>query len=144
MEIDWITLDRLSIGLGLLSTIFAAAAAMFSGWQGWSARREKKRLNNEIFIRLRNKKENKIIAIPFALRRRELTRSEVLGLIGMLPMKSELKRFRFAIGYLSTCAFREELSRVQDSCGEDTLAIDCTQSELDQFDMEKFNSENRN
>ncbi len=142
MEMDWKTLDNLSIILGILSTFFAFMAAIFSGWQRYSASQEKKRLNQEVFICLNNIEKDKSIAIPFALRRREITRSEVLGLIGMLPMKRELKGSRYEISYLSTSMFREELSRVQDSISSDTLCIECTQSELEQFDMDKFNGSN--
>jgi len=143
MDVDWQALDSLSIILGILSTVFAATAAVFSVWQRWSARKEGVRLNQEIFIRLSCSELVETIDIPFSLRRREITRSEILGLIGMLPMKAELKRFRYEIHYLSTSEFREELSRTQDSSGSDTLLIECNGEELGQFDMEKFNDDNR-
>jgi len=143
LEDSWATLDKYGIVLGILSAVFAFMAMIISGWQKYSSWREKTRKAQEVVLLLQSPGNDKKIQIPFALRRGEIIRSEILGLIGMLPMKTELKRFRYEIHYLSTNAFREEMSRLQDSTRETELKIICTEEELNQFDMEKFYNDNR-
>ena len=139
VQFNWSTLGNISTIIGILSAVFSFFAMFFSGWQRLTVYREKKRLNQEIFVHLRSENggSDKDIRIPFTLRRGEINRSEILGLIGMIPMIPELKQPRYKIHYLSTEKFRKEISRVQDASGEGTLDIICTSEELAQFDKEK-------
>ena len=76
--------------------------------------------------------------LPVALRRAEVTRAEVLGRLGMLPIKE--KGARFALGYLNKSAFLEDINSI--AVAEDQhdtrlmrLIIHCSDSEFNQFDL---------
>lgn len=73
--------------------------------------------------------------LPLHLRARECARAEVLGRIGMLPMKEVGKRF--SITALSQGAFLEKLNAVQDGLTDEVVIIG-TESELGQFDWQKM------
>ena len=61
---------------------------------------------------------------------------EILGWVGMLPMKVEEKGKRFEINYINSADFLDQLSQVQMGSGDVTFVIACTQEELDQFNVE--------
>jgi hypothetical protein len=62
-----------------------------------------------------------------------VTRAEVLGLVGMLPMKEKGARFSIKSLSLSDQRFSEELKRVQKSEGPEKFRVECTPEELEQF-----------
>lgn len=96
---------------------------------------EKERLDQKITIRLVHKDESgnvqSFLDIPGKMRREEMTRGEVLGWIGMLPMRS--KGARFTIASLSTKEFLEKMNEIQAAYGDRLFEIDCTEEELMQF-----------
>ena len=71
--------------------------------------------------------------LPVKLRRIEFTRSEILGRLGMLPMKE--KGQRFSLAYLSTDKFLRRLNEIAESPDETILEIPCTKEELEQFTL---------
>jgi hypothetical protein len=89
----------------------------------------------------REKKEIKIVLsnggrrfeLPGKLLCRELTRMEVLGRIGMLPMKDKGKRF--SIDHLSKLDFLEALNKIISSGQNETLIIPCIDDEFNQFSL---------
>lgn len=66
------------------------------------------------------------------MRRRDLTRAEILGRLGMVPMKQPGKRF--AIRHLATPEFIRAINEVVDRKTSE-LVIPCSQEEFDQFDI---------
>ena len=67
------------------------------------------------------------------LRRAELTRSEVLGRIGMIPMKE--KGRRFTLEYLNQPDFLRKINIIAKSSEDDILTVPCTAEELAQFNV---------
>jgi len=120
--------------LSVLGAIFA-----FFGWlllkiNNINNNKEIARLKKSINISLRNKDDGREIIAPFKLRRKDLTRSEVLGVIGMIPLKEHLKNQRFShIEYLQTSDFWHDVEKVKESTVEEKIIIPCSQLEFDQF-----------
>jgi len=117
---------------GALGALFA-----FFAWLSvlWGQRQEKKeavRLAEKIELRLEIGEGGEGIVLPVPIRRREVSRAELLGRLGMLPMAEAGKRF--SLRHLSTAAFLESLDAIQDG-SETVLKIPASQAEIDQFDL---------
>jgi hypothetical protein len=128
----WGTLAIIANVVSILAGIFAGIAA----YQTVKLRRENRRLQQWIPVKItfqQKDEDPKIYEFPIQLRRGEIKRSEVLGMIGMLPMKEKAKRFEIA--HFNSKAFRESLDRLLHSDAEDVLEIPCTKEELEQFDI---------
>jgi hypothetical protein len=67
--------------------------------------------------------------LPIRLRRSEVTRSEVQGLIGMMRADGQ----RYTLAHLATQTFGEALEAVKASPSADTLVIPCAPAEFEQF-----------
>jgi len=72
------------------------------------------------------------VKVPGNIRRADFSRQEVLGRIGMIPMK---EKGRFSISYLNKEAFLDNINMIAESEGDKTLYIHCTQKEIGQFDL---------
>lgn len=122
--------------IGSLASIGGAVFALMA----WAkARRiqeelalEKKRLNKNITVTLQY--GSKQIKLPMDFRRADLTRAEVLGRLGMIPMKDKGKRF--SINYLSSPEFLKQIDMIVEGDGESLLTIPCNETEFHQFDLE--------
>ncbi len=120
--------------IGLLSSFFSLGALWFS-FQNWQFRRkEQQRLDKKVLIRLQSSIQK--LDLPAALRRRETSRQEILGRIGMIPMKVSGKRFE--IQYTNTKNFLIRLNEILDGQDDDMIIIPCTDKELEQFDLANF------
>ncbi|MCI5145664.1 MAG: hypothetical protein D3923_09060 [Candidatus Electrothrix sp. AR3] len=73
------------------------------------------------------------IELPLELRLADFSRMELLGRIGMLPLKKTGRRF--TIGYLHTSDFLCKINEIRESVEDGTLIIPCTEEELQQFDV---------
>ena len=93
---------------------------------------EKKRQNRNITVALQY--GSKQIKLPMDLRRADLTRAEVLGRLGMTPMKEKGKRF--SIGYLNSPEFLKQISIIVKGNGDGLLTIPCDENEFHQFDLD--------
>jgi hypothetical protein len=118
-------------------SVVGSAFALF-GWLQAKANnkqitREQERMNSRIKVILMEKVSRRQIVLPVHLRRLELTRAELLGRMGMIPMKN--KNNRFALSYLHTASFLKELNRIQASNQEEDLIIPCSREEIEQFDV---------
>ena len=98
---------------GYIANIAAVIGIPYGAWQIYEARKEYKknqedlkkeeaRKNTPISIHLKEKDGNKTIILPNTIRRGELTRAEVLGRLGMIPMlpdpkNPQIKQRRFEI-----------------------------------------------
>ena len=98
-----------------------------------NAKEEKKRLKQKVIITLKNYDKNKEIVLPGTLIKAEFLRSEILGRIGMIPMREKNKRFE--IKYINSKEFIEQLDEIKESKTKNELIIPCSITEIDQFDM---------
>ncbi len=126
---------------GFIADVLSVIGTVFAGFGWWQATvngrqmsREKERMSSPIEVFLQEKKTTRKIALPVLLRRYELTRSELLGCIGMIPRKDSSKFF--VLKYLSSPSFFKELNRIQAADQEEQLIIYCTPEEIAQFDVE--------
>jgi len=124
--------------VGLIADLIGIIGAGFALAAWWQARYIKKTLDAE---RIRQRKSIRIILsygdekieLPVPLLRAELTRQEVLGRIGMIPMKN--KKSRFSIRYTNTVEFWEQLTQIMESSNEGIITIPLKEGEIDQFDL---------
>jgi hypothetical protein len=118
-------------------SIFGAAFALLAWWQARRIRQELKRetarLNNKVTIKLVYGGHE--IELPVELQRGELTRAELLGRLGMIPMKN--KGSRFSLAYTNTPDFLREINRIKNADGIGVLIIPCEKDEFEQFDVKK-------
>ena len=141
MTMDWLGL--ISDAIGLLGVPFSLLAWIKARQIKQDRDREKQRQNKTVHVILQRQRRANGRAdnyeIPVELRRAELTRAEILGRLGMIPMCEELKKQRFSIGYLNTQSFFRRLNEIIDGAGEAELFIYCTDEEFNQFDLSRIN-----
>lgn len=123
----------LDVDDGLPSQILHEVSTIQSLLQKELEQRQKQQ-HQKISVVLQNGGK-KPLELPVELRRAELTRAEILGRIGMIPMK--VKGQRFSLGHLSTPTFLDQINQIlaSDTDGTPTLVISCNDSEYDQFDI---------
>jgi len=124
---------------GLAADIIGVAGAVIALKVSNFQKREKERLSQKIKIRLVCKDEGErfqsFIDIPGKMLREDLSRSEVLGWIGMLPMIETKKRERYTIKSLSSQEFHTRMNEIKVGKGDMTFEIICEKDELEQFDV---------
>ena len=135
-----VTLFNSSFHFGFFADVLSVVGSAFAlfGWLQAKANnkqitREQERMNSRIKVILMENVSKRQIVLPVHLRRLELTRAELLGRMGMIPMKN--KNNRFALSYLHTASFLQELNRIQASNKEEDLIIPCSSEEIEQFDV---------
>jgi hypothetical protein len=120
--------------VGILGAVFALLAWVQAGQINKKIEQEQRRQNKRINVILRNGMQP--LELPIELRRAELTRAEILGRIGMIPMKEKGKRF--SLGYLNTPEFLRRINELTEGHRDSVLEIPCTEEELNQFDYRKM------
>ena len=135
-----VTLFNSVFHFGFIADVLSVIGTVFAGFGWWQAKinskqmtKEKERMSSPIEVILEDKNSKRKIALPVLLRRYELTRSELLGCIGMIPRKDSSKFF--VLKYLSSSSFFKELNRIQASDKEENLIIHCSIEEMEQFDV---------
>lgn len=118
--------------LGVLSVTFAFLSWMQARKIAYDLKKERERQLRKIDVVLRS--GPKSIRLPVPVRRADLTRSEILGRIGMIPLKSGPKRF--SLEYLNTPEFLRRLDEIVRSDGDTVLEISCTEEEFNQFKLD--------
>ncbi|MEW6717606.1 MAG: hypothetical protein AB1345_08895 [Chloroflexota bacterium] len=131
---EW--LSTIADTIGILSAIFALFAWLNTIRIRKEQEQEQARLNEKIKLRLQTESGNAYIELPGEMRREEVTRAEILGWIGMLPMREEEKKKRYEIQYINTAAFLNQINQIQTGQDGTTLVILCTLEELNQFNAE--------
>ncbi len=121
--------------IGVLSAIFALFAWGNTIRIRQDQKREQDRLSQKVRLTLKAKDTEEFIELPGEMRRAEVTRAEVLGWVGMLPMMESKKGKRFDIAYTNSADFLRQLSEVQTGNGDVVFIIQCTKEELNQFDV---------
>lgn len=119
--------------IGVLSAVFALLAWFNTIRIRNDQKREQDRLSQKVRLTLKAKNTDDFIELPGEMRRAEVTRAEVLGWVGMLPMKEKGKRFEIA--YMNSADFLRQLSEVQTGNGDVIFVLQCTKEELHQFDV---------
>jgi hypothetical protein len=117
--------------IGVLGGIFALFAWLQARRLQKDVEHEKKRLNQKIAIVLQHGTE--YYTLKGDTRRAEITRAEVLGRLGALPMKN--KGDRYSLEYLSTAGFIQRIQKIQEGEGVDALIIPCKEEEFEKFDL---------
>ena len=119
---------------GLLADAIGIIGAIFAFLAWLKLQLEESRRNKKITVKLQAPDE--VIELPVDIRRAELTRSEILGRIGMLNSGK-----RFNLRYLNDPEFFRRLNEIIEGSGETVLTIVCTKDELQQFKSNADDSE---
>lgn len=117
--------------IGTLGGLFAFFAWVQVSLIRKELEREKSRQSETVKVILRN--PEKSLELPMELRRAEVTRAEVLGRLGMIPMKKRSSRFE--IIYLNTPDFLRQINQIREGSGAVSLFIECSKAEIDQFQV---------
>ncbi len=120
--------------VSLLAAVFALLAWLKARRVQKDLQTEKARQNKTIMVTLQHGGKG-TLELPVELRRAEFTRSEILGRLGMIPMKT--KGSRFSLTYLNTAEFLKQINQIMDGNGDAVLTIPCTEEEFEQFDLTK-------
>jgi hypothetical protein len=97
--------------------------------------RERQRLAQGVTVVLKCEELDVRVELP-AISRGDLTRAELLGLIGMIPLKNPTERF--AIAYTSSTKFFSALKTAKQSDGAASLEVSCEQEEIERFNLDKW------
>lgn len=124
-------MDLVGNTIGFIGMFFALFAWLQARGLRDDIARERARQEQEIEIKLVLETENQEKTLPISIKRRELSRAEVLGRLGMMPMKEAGKRF--ALAYLSTPAFLDQIDLAQIASRPTTITIPCSNGEFEQF-----------
>ena len=131
--IKWFGFIGTAVGilLGILGTYYS--------WNAWSEskrtqqllEKEEARKNEKIKVVLTDGKNEHILP---PIRRRDISRSEIQGRLGVIPMKA--KGERYSIEFTNSSDFYRQIDLISEkSCETDSsrLIINCTGEELAQF-----------
>lgn len=132
--------------LSPIADIIGVAGAFFAGFAWYKTRqlqrvwkREEERLDKKVKVILKGPTEH--IRLAFDLRRRETTRAEILGRIGMiplLPLPDGKPKTRFEIDYTNTEEFLKRMYEIIDGKDDEEFIIICEPKEIEQFNLTKF------
>ncbi len=126
----WDFLDKIGILTGIAGSVFSLLIWI-------KLRAEEKFKEQRIRIQLKvDAPDNRIIILPYEIERKYLTRSELQGLLGILPMND--KKARYSLDFLNTQAFFNRLKAAQDDKFIESIEIKCSCEELQQFDFDKM------
>ena len=126
-------------GVGLVSsviTIIGAPLVLWGIWQLFLNYKEGKRLNQIVSVVLHCTVDNRKIVPLMVVRRKDITRAELQGILGTIKMKPSITG-RYKLDHLNTKKFWQDIERLQasDNDDNDQLLIPCTPQEIDQFDV---------
>ncbi len=117
--------------LGYLADTFGVLGGVFATL-AWLKLRALDRLDETVRVFLRLSSGEGMIELPLQMRRRDVTRAEILGRLGMLPMRQ--RGLRFSLRFLAEPEFLNRINKVADRKSS-ILLIPCTQEEIEQFDL---------
>ncbi len=117
-------------------TIIGAPLVLWGIWQLFQNYKEGKRLNQIVSVVLQCDKDNRKIVPLMVVRRKDITRAELQGILGTIKMKPS-NTGRYKLNHLNTKKFWQDIERLQASDNEDNdqLLIPCTPEEIEQFDV---------
>lgn len=126
---NWDYFDKVGIAAALIAMTFSILVWL-------NQKRKEQRDNTLIYIRLRCHEPSVTITMQGQIRRKNLTRAEIQGMLGMLPMKEKGKRYELA--ELSRSIFFDEMEEAQINNAVMEVVIPCSAVELQQFDPLKL------
>ena len=118
--------------IGQVSNLAGAIGGIIAAFGVIKMLAAQRRQAENVVVALRLEGEEGTIDLPLEMLRRDVSRAELLGRIGMLPMRQ--KGARFAIRSLSTPAFMRAVNEVVEG-RISTLVIPATSGEIEQFDI---------
>jgi hypothetical protein len=117
-------LDKISTVVSLVSMAFSVAI--------WFKLRNQRTFDEQrIDIRLVIPNTDKWVSLPGKIERKHLTRAEVQGVLGA----TVIENLRYTIQFIKTAEFYARLENAQDLADQTELLIDCSQEEIEQFDL---------
>lgn len=122
------TLEQLSTIVGLISTAVSIAI-----WFRLQLQREFD--EQRIVISLVIPNTDKKITLPCRVERKHLTRAEVQGVLGTIPL---VDKPRYDIRFFNSVEFYSRLEDAQDLPEQIELLIDCSLEEIPQFNLDKM------
>ena len=124
---------------GIIGMYFAILAFRESESIKKGITKEKERLNEDVSVTLVESNKNRRIKLPSKLRRQEVTRAELQGRLGVIPMESSgAQQPRYSIRYMNTKEYLEDIDKISEGSGESELTIICETDEIEQFDLTKL------
>ncbi|NTW15906.1 MAG: hypothetical protein HGA41_00375 [Syntrophaceae bacterium] len=124
-----------------IGSIIGAFAAVLALWQLLKQKMEKKRLSQTVSVVLRCTEDTRQITPLMVVRRKDITRAELQGIIGTIKMRE--KKSRYDLDYLTKKEFWMNIETLQKSDSEqDRLVIPCSPKEMDQFDPSVLDAAN--
>ncbi|MBL8133259.1 MAG: hypothetical protein JNL42_15465 [Anaerolineae bacterium] len=121
-------------GIGIAGAIFALFAWLQARRLRSEQRTRDRRDNEMVTIVLKHKDDGSTYTLPGTLRRKELTRAEVLGRIGMVPRVGG-EQDRYKLPYLNAGEFLQSIDRVVDGAGDALLIVTVDAAEWDRFKL---------
>lgn len=125
----WDYFDKIGIAAALLAMLFSILVWL-------NQKRKEQRDNDLIYIRLQCAKPEVTITLQGQIRRKNLTRAEVQGLLGIIPMQKA--GGRYSLSALTQKVFFDELEEAQVNQKINQVMIPCSEQELMQFDHDKI------
>lgn len=93
-------------------------------------RTEQKADHKRIILLLEDQNSNRSHQLPGGILRKDFSRGEILGRLGMLPLKQGT---RFKIEMINNPKFLQKIEDIYNQRDDAILTIKCTQDEYDQF-----------
>ncbi|WP_420632376.1 hypothetical protein [Candidatus Leptofilum sp.] len=131
-------LETIGFYFGFVADTIAFFGIPYTVWQLHLTRQKEKHLQQEIGIRLSCTESGKTIGVPFKIRRRNFSRAEILGYLGMVAKQGD----RYSLNYLKSTEFLQEVKRIQDATNPETFTIPCGRKtddkslEIKQFEID--------
>lgn len=118
--------------LSWAANMLQVGGAVFAALIWANQRRMERAARESVSVLLTLEGGGREVLLPLEIIRRDVSRAEILGRIGMLPMRE--KGARFSLRAVSTPAFMRALNEVV-AGRTATLRVPCTQEELGQFEL---------
>lgn len=139
-----IIIDETIKWVGFAASVLAFITVLFNIYidirNNRARKKEELRRKEPIQIKLTSSKI--IITLPGVIPREHMQRNEVMGRIGAVPKKQSVdgqEQKRFFLLYPNKSEFLNRIDELYYGAGEDrTLSVECSNEEIEQFDMEKI------
>ncbi|HPE60797.1 MAG: CRISPR-associated protein Csx16 [Thiothrix sp.] len=122
----WDYFDKIGIAAALVAMVFSILV--------WLHQKRRERCENALVtVKLYCAEYGQSYVLPSPIRRKDLTRAEILGLLGMLPMRDNGQRYN--LSGVSSQPFLAALENAQVDSRVGEVRVPCSMKELEQFDL---------